>query len=73
MVFDFKLQPNITTIKEYIVPFLVEDAMTNVQTLANNHLPFSSAANAILLHLLNQSRAQQAYGFSKLIKMLVFV
>ncbi|XP_058793240.1 leucine-rich PPR motif-containing protein, mitochondrial-like [Phymastichus coffea] len=63
MVFDFKITPSISTIKEYIVPYLVEDVFTNAQTLVNNHLPFANVAHAILLHLLSQSKTQLAHDF----------
>lgn len=65
MIFDFNIVPSIITVKDYIVPFMVENAMSNCNTLVENNLPFSVAANAMLLHLLFQKKTQLAAKFRK--------
>lgn len=65
MIYDYQIVPSIMTVKEYIVPFMVEDPATNASTLVTNNLPFPVAANAVALNLLNEDKINLASKFSK--------
>ncbi|XP_008215611.1 leucine-rich PPR motif-containing protein, mitochondrial [Nasonia vitripennis] len=63
MIFDFNIAPSILAVKDYIIPYMVENPISNCNTLVENNLPFSVAANSMLLHLLSQNKTQQAAKF----------
>ena len=65
MIFDFQITPSILSVKDYIIPFMVEDPIGNVTTLVNNNLPFSTAANAMVTHLLQNNKTREAAKFGK--------
>ena len=66
MIFDFGILPQITTVRDYIIPYMVEDPLTNVNILVENNLSFTTAANAMINYLLDNSKTIQAQKFSKL-------
>ncbi|XP_023247961.1 leucine-rich PPR motif-containing protein, mitochondrial [Copidosoma floridanum] len=63
MMTDFGISPLILTIKDYVIPYMVGDYISNLTTLINNNLSFSTATNAILLHLLENNKIRQAVKF----------
>lgn len=69
MTYDFEIKPSIYLLKEYIIPYMIDDEVSNSVTLINNNLQFSSVVNAMILYLLEEEKIQQAAKFS----MFVFI
>lgn len=65
MTFDFEMKPSIYVLKEYVIPYMVEDDVTNVITLVNLNLQFSTVINAVIFYLLEEGKTKRAAKLSK--------
>lgn len=65
MISQFEMQPMIRTVKEYIVPYMVNNPVNNLSILIDNGLTYRNATNAIFIDLLQKHKTQQALNFRK--------
>lgn len=64
MTFEFEIKPSIYALKEFVIPYMVEDDAKNAITLVNSNIPFTTVVNALMNYLLEENKIQQAAKFS---------
>ncbi|XP_014230719.1 leucine-rich PPR motif-containing protein, mitochondrial [Trichogramma pretiosum] len=64
MTNDFDVTPSVLTIKDYVLPYMMGDSVTNAKMLMDNNVPFGIIANAIVNHLISSMKLVDALKFT---------